>query len=141
MTPLGLRYEVLVINDSSQDATAQVAGEAGARVVSHPYNLGNGAAVKTGICYAYGKALVLMDGDGQHSPEDIPLLLESLKTYDMVVGARNKETEASLHRIFANSIYNWLASYVCGRKILDLTSGFHAIRAHIAREFLGSIYP
>lgn len=137
MTALDLRYEVLVINDGSQDATAQAAREAGARVISHPYNLGNGAAVKTGIRYAYGKALVLMDGDGQHSPEDIPLLLESLKTYDMVVGARNKETEASLHRNFANSIYNWLASYVCGRRILDLTSGFRAIRAHIAREFLG----
>jgi glycosyltransferase involved in cell wall biosynthesis len=137
MIALDLQYEVMVINDGSQDATAQVAGAAGARVISHPYNLGNGAAVKTGIRNAYGKTLVLMDGDGQHNPEDIPLLLEGLKTYDMVVGARNKETEAAVHRNLANSIYNLMASYVCGRPILDLTSGFRAIRAKIAREFLG----
>ncbi len=136
ISALGLQYEVLVIDDGSQDGTAGAAREAGARTISHPYNMGNGAAVKTGIRNAYGRALVFMDGDGQHSPEDIPLFWESLKAYDMVVGARTKETEASLHRNIANTIYNWLASYVCGRKIPDLTSGFRGIRAHIAREFL-----
>ena len=133
-------YEVLVIDDGSTDGTARVARLAGAKVISHPYNMGNGAAVKTGIRNAHGAALILMDGDGQHSPEDIPRLLSPLKAYDLVVGARNKETEASFHRRAANWLYNALASYVCGRKILDLTSGFRAVRASVAREFL-SVLP
>ena len=137
MNDLNLDYEVLVVDDGSPDGTALVAHNAGARVISHPYNMGNGAAVKTGIRNAQGRILVFMDGDGQHSPEVIPLLLETAKTYDMVVGARNQETEGSLHRNFANSIYNVLASYVCGRKILDLTSGFRVIHSQVAREFLG----
>jgi len=137
MTNLKIQYEILVVDDGSMDATAQFARDSGAKVISHPYNMGNGAAVKTGIRHARGKALVFMDGDGQHSPENIPLLLQGLNKYDMVVGARNKETDASAHRNFANFMYNSLASYMCGRKIPDLTSGFRAIRARVAREFVG----
>lgn len=136
LASLGVRYEVLVIDDGSLDATARVAQQAGARIVSHPYNIGNGAAVKTGIRHARGRALVFMDGDGQHRPEDIPRLLDGLKTYDMVVGARNRRTQAPAHRSIANTVYNLLATYVCDRKIDDLTSGFRVVRADIAREFL-----
>jgi glycosyltransferase involved in cell wall biosynthesis len=137
LTKMGLRYEVLVINDGSRDQTAQAAAEAGAHVVSHPYNIGNGAAVKTGIRRAGGKTILFMDGDGQHSPDDIPAILGRLATYDMVVGARNADTESSLHRDLANTVYNGLASYICGRHIDDLTSGFRGIRAHVGREFVG----
>ena len=136
MQAMNVAYEILVVDDCSKDSTAEKARIAGARVISHAYNIGNGAAIKTGIRNANGKILVFMDGDGQHSPEDIPLLLENLTKFDMVVGARNKDTESALHRNFANAIYNGLASYVCGRKIWDLTSGFRAIRANVAREFL-----
>lgn len=137
MKDLKIRYEILVVDDASTDSTAHCAKEAGAKVLNHPYNLGNGAAIKTGIRHAHGKALVFIDGDGQHMPEDIPRLLEDLQKYDMVVGARNKQTEAAAHRIFANFIYNSLASYMCGRRIPDLTSGFRAVRARVAREFIG----
>ncbi|MDD4358171.1 MAG: glycosyltransferase family 2 protein [Smithellaceae bacterium] len=129
-------YEILVIDDGSKDETASRAVSAGARVVSHPYNIGNGAAIKTGIRQSKGKILVTMDGDGQHDPADIPKLLENIGCYDMVVGARTGDSESHLHRNFANGLYNLFASYICKRRIQDLTSGFRAIKASIARQFL-----
>ncbi|HTZ41447.1 MAG TPA: glycosyltransferase family 2 protein [Syntrophales bacterium] len=136
MEKLGKSFEILVIDDGSTDGTAARARESGARVISHPYNIGNGAAVKSGIREARGKVLVMMDADGQHDPADIPRLLEPIGPYDMVVGARTKESETSLHRNLANRAYNWLASYVCNRRIEDLTSGFRAIKTAAARPFL-----
>jgi glycosyltransferase involved in cell wall biosynthesis len=132
----GMAYEVIVVDDGSDDETAAIAEGAGALVAKHPYNIGNGAAVKTGIRNACGDIVVMLDGDGQHSPRDIPRLLERIGPYDMVVGARTSQSETSLHRDMANRIYNWLASYICGRKIEDLTSGFRAIKADIARSFV-----
>ncbi|MBM3143943.1 MAG: glycosyltransferase family 2 protein [Chloroflexi bacterium] len=132
----GSVYEILVINDGSDDETAARAKESGARVICHPYNLGNGAAIKTGIRHAQGKILVMLDADGQHPPEDIPRLLELIGSYDMVVGARTADSDTDIHRDFANTIYNWLASYVSGQKIKDLTSGFRAIKADVARGFV-----
>ena len=129
-------YEVVVIDDCSQDSTKKKAALAGARVVTRPYNMGNGAAIKTGIRQARGEKIVFMDGDGQHNPDDILVLLEKLEQYDMVVGARTNKSDTDLHRNFANGLYNGLASYVCGRKIEDLTSGFRAVSAEIAREFI-----
>jgi glycosyltransferase involved in cell wall biosynthesis len=136
MENLGRAYEIIVVDDGSQDATAERAHYVGARVISHPYNVGNGAAVKTGIRNARGEVLVMLDGDGQHAPEDIPRLLEKLGPYDMVVGARTPASETHVHRDVANSIFNWFATYVCGRKIEDLTSGFRAVKADIARGFV-----
>ncbi len=129
-------YEIIVVDDGSGDGTAERARGAGARVMSHPYNIGNGAAVKTGIRSARGDILVILDGDGQHDPADITRLLEKIGPYDMVVGARTSDSQASLHRSLANRVYNGLATYVCGRKIEDLTSGFRAVKAHIARGFV-----
>lgn len=129
-------YEIIVVDDGSPDETAKRACEAGAKVISHPYNIGNGAAVKTGIRHAQGEILVILDGDGQHPPEDIPHLLEKLGPYDMVVGARTTASETALHRDIANKIYNGFASYICGRRIEDLTSGFRAIKGNIARGFV-----
>jgi glycosyltransferase involved in cell wall biosynthesis len=132
----GEAYEIIVIDDGSDDDTAAIAEEAGALVVKHPYNIGNGAAVKTGIRKACGEIVVMLDGDGQHDPRDIPRLIQELGLYDMVVGARTSESETSFHRDIANRIYNWLATYICGRKIEDLTSGFRVIKADIARSFV-----
>lgn len=129
--------EVLVVNDGSTDETATIALKAGAKVISHPYSQGNGAAIKTGARHATGDILVFMDSDGQHNPEDIPALLNLLDLgYDMAVGARKPSTHASLFRRFANSFYNKLATLMTGHKIEDLTSGFRAVRADKFRKFL-----
>ncbi len=132
----GRSYEILVIDDGSTDETSARASRIGARIIRHPYNIGNGAAVKTGIRNSRGKVLVMLDADGQHPPEYIPELLKGVETYHMVVGARTKTSETRAHRDLANKLYNWFATYVCGRKIEDLTSGFRAVRAHVAREFV-----
>ena len=127
--------EVLVVDDGSDDGTAQAAAAAGARVISHPYNIGNGAAVKSGIRAARGKVLVFMDGDGQHGPEDIPRFLAKMTRFHMVVGARGRDSESSLHRRFANFFYNSFASLVAEFPIKDLTSGFRAMRRVDALRF------
>lgn len=129
-------WEFVVVDDGSTDGTADVAAKAGARVVRHPYSMGNGAAVKAGMRAAEGAVLVLMDADGQHAPEDVPRLLDALPGYAMVVGARTRGTGTGAHRGLANAIYNRLASYVVNRRIDDLTSGFRAVAAEHARRFV-----
>lgn len=129
--------EIIVVDDGSTDNTARLAREAGAAVVSHPYSKGNGAAVKSGARAASGEILVFMDADGQHKAEDILSLLSLLgRGYDMVVGSRQKGSQASLGRGLANSVYNKLATYVVGHHVADLTSGFRAVRAEKFLEFL-----
>ena len=129
-------FEVLVIDDGSTDNTMQAAMEAGANVWPHPYNIGNGAAVKTGLRTARGEWIVMMDADGQHDPEDIARLLEYKDVFDMVVGARGKGSDTSLHRDIANKIYNCFASYVTKFKIEDLTSGFRLVRRSTVSQFV-----
>jgi glycosyltransferase involved in cell wall biosynthesis len=129
--------EILVVNDGSTDDTAAQAKAAGARVISHPYSRGNGAAIKSGARAARGEIIVFMDADGQHDPADVPRLLAKLaEGYDMVVGARQAGSQANMGRGLANALYNRLASYMTGHKIEDLTSGFRAVRADKFREFL-----
>ncbi len=133
-------YEIIVVDDGSIDNTAQVAEENGAMVVSHPYNIGNGAAVKTGIRNASGDLVVLMDGDGQHDPADIHRLLAEAENYDLVIGARKGESQASVWRRMANWCYNKLASYVANFKINDLTSGFRVFHRPIVLKYL-ALFP
>lgn len=128
--------EILVVDDASTDDTSEKAKEAGARVFSHPYNMGNGAAVKTGIRNATGEKIVLIDGDGQHNPSDIPKLLEASADHDMVVGARDPRTHANVFRRFANFVYNKLASYVTKINVKDLTSGFRVMDREIVMRHL-----
>ncbi len=132
--PMGV--EVIVVDDGSEDDGLQTIHDKADIVCRHPYRIGNGAAVKTGIRAASGDLLVFLDGDGQHDPADIPKLLEPLDQYDMVVGARSADQQASWSRRCMNRIYNRLASYVTGFPITDLTSGFRALRAETARELL-----
>ena len=129
-------FEIIVIDDGSTDDTASVASSAGARVHSHPYNVGNGAAIKTGTRISSGEVLIFMDGDGQHDPSDIEKFLKFFPEYDMVVGERSKVWQSSWVRAIGNKIYNWLASYVANFKVLDLTSGFRAIKSDVARKYL-----
>ena len=129
-------FETIVVDDGSTDNTAQKAREAGAKVFQHPYNIGNGAAVKTGIRRASGDLVVLMDGDGQHDPADIERLLEEADHYDLVVGARSASSQASLGRRIANWCYNCLASYVAKFPIKDLTSGFRVFHRDTVLKYL-----
>jgi glycosyltransferase involved in cell wall biosynthesis len=129
--------EVIVVNDGSSDETGQVAIAHGARVLTSPYPMGNGAAIKRGARAATGDILVFMDADGQHDPADVPRLLEKLEAgYDMAVGARHAGGQANVGRGAANAFYNRLASWMTGHKVADLTSGFRAVRADRFREFL-----
>jgi len=129
-------HEILVIDDGSKDATAERAAAAGARVVRHPYNKGNGAAVKTGIRHATGEYILIVDGDGQHKPADARRLVARLGEYDLVIGARSTGTQATHTRRFGNTALNALAAYLTDRDIPDLTSGFRAARREHLREFI-----
>jgi len=128
--------EIIVVDDASTDNTSEIAKNAGAIVIKHPYNIGNGAAVKTGIRHATGDKIVLMDGDGQHSPSDIPYLMEAAQHYDMVVAARDPRTHANIFRRFANSVYNLLATFTTQIHIKDLTSGFRIVDRNIVSRYL-----
>jgi glycosyltransferase involved in cell wall biosynthesis len=129
--------EVLVVDDGSTDETAIVAATAGARVIKHPYNKGNGASVKTGIRHASGEFILVIDADGQHTASDALRLITFLGEYDLVVGTRAGSNQQASHaRHLGNNVLNWFAGYLTGRIIPDLTSGLRAARTSGLREFL-----
>lgn len=129
--------ELIVVNDGSTDDSADVAQQCGAKVVNHPYSKGNGASIKSGARAASGELIVFMDGDGQHRPEDIARLIKHMDGgFDMVVGARERGSQASRARWFGNGVYNIIASKVVGHRIPDLTSGFRIVKADLFKSFL-----
>ena len=128
--------EIIVVDDGSNDGTGDSAAAAGATVVRHAYNIGNGAAVKNGIRRATGEYVLIVDADGQHPPEDALRLVARLGDYDLVIGARSAETQATQTRRAGNGALNRLASYLTGREIPDLTSGFRGARTSALHEFL-----
>lgn len=132
----GAWEKILVVDDGSTDDTGEKALAAGAHVVRHPYNKGNGAAVKTGIRQATSTYVLIIDGDGQHRPEDAPRLVSRLNEFELVVGARSSVTQSTLGRRLGNRLLNLLASYLTRHPIPDLTSGFRAARREHFLEFL-----
>jgi glycosyltransferase involved in cell wall biosynthesis len=134
MKSLGRPWEIIVVDDGSSDQTLDSIKDKPVKIIAHPYNIGNGAAIKTGIRHACGEIILMMDGDSQHDPGDIPRLIEQIGPYDMVIGARSNGSQ-STHRMVANQFYNLFASYVANFFIRDLTSGFRAIKASVMKRF------
>ena len=138
----GKSFEVLAVNDGSKDNTLAILRTLQKkypkylRIASHIVNKGNGAALRTGIRNARGDIVVTMDADGQHSPKDILELISHIPPFDMVVAARTKSYQGKWHRNLANRFYNGLASWLTRVEILDLTSGFRAIRRSAVSHFL-----
>jgi glycosyltransferase involved in cell wall biosynthesis len=131
------KAQIIVVDDGSTDDSVEICKSFQVAVISHPYSLGNGAAIKTGARHASGDILVFLDADGQHDPEMIPSFLNKLEEgYDMVVGARHPSTQATIFRRAANYLYNRLASFMTGHNIQDLTSGFRVVRARHFVKFL-----
>ena len=128
--------EIIVIDDGSTDDTAAVAAAAGARVVRHPYNKGNGAAIKTGVRQTSGEFVLILDADGQHQPADARRLIARLGEYDLVIGARTRSAQAGAARALGNALLNRLATFLTEREIPDLTSGMRAARREGLVEFL-----
>ena len=133
---VGAWREIIVVDDGSSDDTGGSAMDAGATVIRHPYNKGNGAAVKSGIRRASGEFVLIIDGDGQHRPADAQRLVARLGEYDLVIAARSKTTQATQARRVGNDALNRLAEYLTGRDIPDLTSGFRAARREYLLEFI-----
>lgn len=130
--------EIVVVNDGSTDSTVQVCKDNGVNIVNHPYSKGNGAAIKSGARVAKGDVFIFMDADGQHRVEDVVKLINLFESrdYDLIVGARGNESQASIARLFGNGLYNRVASYMTGHKIDDLTSGLRIVDAVKFKQFL-----
>lgn len=132
----GIEHEIIVVDDGSRDRTADNAVSAGARVLRHLNNRGYGASLKTGIRAARYEMICITDADGTYPAEQIPVLLESLKTADMAVGARTgANVNIPLVRKPAKMMLGWLAEQVAGRKIPDLNSGLRAFRRELAKQY------
>jgi len=131
---LGPACRIVVVDDASGDHTAEKAAAAQAHVIRHPYRMGNGACIKTGLRNSAADIVVLMDADGQHNPRDIPRLLRELDSFDMVIGARDF-SKLGL-RNFGNRCYNFFSGYVTRFPIKDLTSGFRAIKRRFAVKYI-----
>jgi glycosyltransferase involved in cell wall biosynthesis len=128
--------EIVVVDDASTDDTAEQAAAAGANVIRRPYNVGNGAGVKTGVRASTGDVVVVLDGDGQHDPADIPRLLAHIGPYDMVIGERARTGQQNATRWLGNAVLNRLGTYLVGVEMRDLTSGFRAMRRDVLVELL-----
>lgn len=129
-------YEILVVDDGSTDRTGEILKSRGIRVIRHPYNIGYGASLKTGIRHAAGEIIAIMDADGQHRLSDLLNLLASLEDYEMVVGARTRESQTSPLRKPFKALLGWVANYLSGTKIPDLNSGLRVFRKKTVEEFL-----
>lgn len=128
--------EIVVVDDGSEDATAQGASVAGARVIQHLSNRGYGAALKTGIAAATYDIIAIIDADGTYPAEHLPDMLEKVEHADMVVGARSRgKVYIPLVRRPAKWVLKLLADYVTGARIPDLNSGLRVFRRDVVMQY------
>lgn len=128
---------IIVVDDGSTDDTKKLALNYSAKVIQHPYSMGNGAAIKSGARACKTEYIIFMDADGQHDPEYVQKIIDKIESgYDMVVGARTHESQANFLRGIGNKLYNFIASKVTGHEIEDLTSGFRAVKRELFVRFL-----
>lgn len=130
-----IAHEIVVVDDGSRDGGPVVNGP-GVRVVKHPYNLGYGAALKTGLAETDGEWVAILDGDGTYPPEELPRLLANLPDHAMAVGARADRGGGGLLRRGAREFLRRLAQYLTGREIPDLNSGLRVFHRSEAVRFL-----
>lgn len=127
--------EIIVVDDCSEDGTAEIAKKSGVKLLQHERNMGYGAAMKTGVKSAGGEFVLFMDADGQHDPAYIPELLEQKEDYDMVVGERKNLEEPPVKK-FGRKVLGGTINYLCGEKIPDFNSGFRLVKRETVIKFM-----
>ena len=138
----GHTVEIIVVDDGSKDATSQEAEASGAVVIRHPYNVGYGNALLTGIYHARHPLIGITDADGTYPVNELPGMVTetAARGLDMLVGARHgKYYHGGLIKRFARLCFKWLAEFVCGREIPDINSGLRVMRRDMVLRFAGAL--
>jgi glycosyltransferase involved in cell wall biosynthesis len=137
----GYDYEIIVVDDGSDDKTSEIAKEHNCHVLKHEQNRGYGASLKSGIRLAKSDYIAITDADGTYPNERLPELMSYLPEYDMIVGARiGANTHIPLIRRPAKWVLGLLANYLTGTKIPDLNSGLRVFKKELHEKYWG-IFP
>ncbi len=141
--------DIIVIDDASEDCTAEKARHAGALIISHPFNMGYGTALQTGYKYAVRNRydfLLQMDGDGQHDPRYIPELFRQIETKecDFLMGSRflgGNKYKAGIFKSFGIRIFRLIIRIITGETVTDPTSGYQCLSRKVFAIFTRDIFP
>lgn len=131
-------WQIVVVNDGSNDKTEMLLNSytTKCRIINHPYNLGYGAALKTGIRTAETEFIAIYDSDGQHRPDDLMRLWEEVPNYDMVIGERVAGSQVDIFRVPGKWLLSHAANLIVGRRISDINSGLRVFRRTFIKKVL-----